>query len=127
MPEFLSSLAIAGVDGTMRKRFRKSDLKGHAHVKTGTIRGTTGIVGYVLDRHGERWIVVSLMNNPRLQSWRGKGVENALLRWVYEEAEDYKGVQRIHGAGEGALADPSSLQVNATPTDWFLSPDAPTP
>lgn len=124
MPEFLSSLAVAGVDGTMRKRFRNSDLEGHVHVKTGTIRGTTGIVGYLLDRQGERWIVVSLMNNPRLQTWRGKGVENALLRWVYEEAGDYKRVQTSQAQEDEGRSHPSSLQVNATPTDWFLSPEA---
>lgn len=123
MPEFISSLAIAGVDGTLRKRFRKSNLKGRAHMKTGTIRGTTGIAGYLLDRRGDRWIVVSLISNPRLQAWRGKGVENALLRWVYEEAGDYRG-----GAGISATppqrepAESSQLQVNASPTEWFLSP-----
>lgn len=121
MPEFLSSLSVAGVDGTMRKRFRNSDLKDHAHVKTGTIRGTTGIVGYVLDRNGERWIVVSLINNPRLQAWRGKGVENALLRWVYEEANDFEGVRASRAQGSEGLPHRSGLQHNATPTDWFLS------
>jgi D-alanyl-D-alanine carboxypeptidase/D-alanyl-D-alanine-endopeptidase (penicillin-binding protein 4) len=126
MPEFLSSLAIAGMDGTMRKRFRKSDLKGHAHVKTGTIRGTTGIVGYVLDRHGERWIVVSLMNNPRLQAWRGKGVENTLLRWVYEKAGDYEGASAVSAPKQDHQPQSPNLQANATPTDWFLSPGAPT-
>jgi D-alanyl-D-alanine carboxypeptidase/D-alanyl-D-alanine-endopeptidase (penicillin-binding protein 4) len=121
MPEFMSSLSIAGVDGTMRKRFRKSELKGHAHLKTGTLRGTTGIAGYVLDRNGDRWIVVSLMNNPRLQTWRGKGVENALLRWVYEEADAYQGDTRI--SAEDGPTGRSGLQANATPTDWFLSPE----
>jgi D-alanyl-D-alanine carboxypeptidase/D-alanyl-D-alanine-endopeptidase (penicillin-binding protein 4) len=104
MPEFLSSLSIAGVDGTMRKRFKKSALKGQAHIKTGTIRGATGIAGYVLDQEGERWIVVSLINNPRLQAWRGKAVENALLQWVFEKA----------GAGGQVSAESS-----AGPSKWF--------
>lgn len=121
MPELLSSLAIAGVDGTVRKRFRKSSLKGHAHVKTGTMRGTTGIVGFVRDRHGERWIVVSLMNTPGLQTWRGKAVENALLRWVYEEAGEDGGNlmnRGKQGGGDGRSA--SIQQVDATARDWFL-------
>lgn len=127
MPEFLSSLSIAGVDGTLRKRFRKSDLKGRGHMKTGTIRGTTGIVGYLLDRHGERWIVVSLMNNPRLQAWRGKGVENALLRWVYEGVGDFrKGVVTASAPQQGDPAARHRLQVNAAPPDWFLGPEVPT-
>jgi len=86
MPQFLSSLSIAGVDGTLRKRFKSSPLKGRVHAKTGTLRGVTAIAGYVLDRGGRRWILVSLINNPRLQAWRGKGIENALIQWVYEKA-----------------------------------------
>jgi len=86
MPEFMSSLAVAGVDGTVRKRFRTSPLAGRAHLKTGTIRDATGIAGFVLDQRGERWIAVCLIGNPRLAVWKGKAVENALLQWVYAEA-----------------------------------------
>lgn len=106
MSEFMSSLAIAGVDGTMRKRFKKGALAGRAHLKTGTLRGTTGIAGYLLDKEGRRWIVVSLISNPRLQAWRGKGVENALLQWVYEEAGDQAGG--------------IDVRTDALDADWFL-------
>ncbi len=106
MPEFLSSLSIAGVDGTMRKRFKKGPLAGRAHLKTGTLRGATGIAGFVLDKDGHRWIVVSLMNNPRLQAWRGKGVENTLLQWVYEEA--------------GAASRGTGATAEREPPDWFV-------
>ena len=88
MPQFLSSLSIAGVDGTMRKRFKRSPIKGRAHIKTGTLRGATAVAGYLLDRVGRRWIIVSLINNPRLQAWRGKRIENTLIRWVYDQAEN---------------------------------------
>lgn len=120
MPEFLSSLAVAGVDGTVRKRFRTSAFKGRAHLKTGTIQGATGIAGFVLDRRGERWILVSLIGNPRLVTWRGKAVENALLQWVYAEAGD-EGV-RLTGA-PASRVDASSafdLRVEAPPDAWFL-------
>ena len=86
MSELLSSLSIMGVDGTTHKRFRKHPLRGRAHVKTGTLRGATGIAGFVLDKHDRRWIVVSLINKPTMWSGGGKAVENALLGWVYEKA-----------------------------------------
>jgi D-alanyl-D-alanine carboxypeptidase/D-alanyl-D-alanine-endopeptidase (penicillin-binding protein 4) len=126
MPEFMSSLSIAGVDGTLRKRFRKTRLKGQAHMKTGTIRGTTGIAGYVLDRWGDRWIVVSLMNNPRLQTWRGKGVENALVNWVYEGAGDRRKKRGVTSPRAAELPEQRRLQANATAMDWFLKPDSAT-
>lgn len=100
MPELLASLSIAGVDGTMRKRLRGTPVAARAHVKTGTLRGVTALAGYVLDRHGHWWVVVSMMNNPRLQLWRGKAVEDALLQWVHSGA----GVEAGRPAGLRAEA-----------------------
>jgi D-alanyl-D-alanine carboxypeptidase/D-alanyl-D-alanine-endopeptidase (penicillin-binding protein 4) len=105
MPQLLSSLSIAGVDGTMRKRFNTGPIKGRAQIKTGTLRGATAAAGFVLDRDGRRWIVVSLINNPRLQAWRGKGIENTLIQWIYEEA------------GDGASASAASPE---RPAAWYL-------
>lgn len=128
MPELLSSLAVAGVDGTLRKRFRNSNLKGHAHMKTGTIRGATGIAGFMLDRQGERWIVVSLMSSPRLETWAGKAVENALLKWVYEDAGGEKRRVAVAGATtEQGLPGSPEPRIGTTVGDWFLRPDRATP
>lgn len=87
MSELLSSLSVVGVDGTTHKRFRKHPLRGRAHVKTGTLRGATGIAGFVLDKHNRRWVVVSLINKPTMWSG-GKSVEDALLGWIYAGADN---------------------------------------
>lgn len=49
-PEFLTSLAVAGVDGTLEDRFRRSGLKGLVRAKTGTLNsaGVSTLAGYVL-------------------------------------------------------------------------------
>ena len=39
MPEFISSLPIAAVDGTMKKRLNGSATAGQAHIKTGLLEG----------------------------------------------------------------------------------------
>jgi D-alanyl-D-alanine carboxypeptidase/D-alanyl-D-alanine-endopeptidase (penicillin-binding protein 4) len=85
MSELMASLPILGVDGTLHRRFKHDALRGHGHLKTGTMAGATGLAGFVDDRSGRRWIMVSLINNPRLQTWRGKAVEEAVLRWLYGE------------------------------------------
>ncbi|WP_295394961.1 D-alanyl-D-alanine carboxypeptidase [uncultured Thiodictyon sp.] len=85
MSELMASLPILGVDGTLHRRFKHESLRGHGHLKTGTMAGATGLAGFVDDRAGRRWIMVSLINNPRLQTWRGKAVEEAVLRWLYGE------------------------------------------
>lgn len=86
MSELMSSLAIAGVDGTLHRRFRRTPVEGQGHLKTGTLKGATGLAGFVEDKTGRRWVFVSLINSPRLQGWRGKAVEGSILRWVYDGA-----------------------------------------
>jgi D-alanyl-D-alanine carboxypeptidase/D-alanyl-D-alanine-endopeptidase (penicillin-binding protein 4) len=85
MSELIASLPILGVDGTLYRRLKREPVHGHGHLKTGTMAGATGLAGFVDDRQGRRWIMVSLINNPRLQTWRGKAVEEAVLRWLYGE------------------------------------------
>ena len=89
MPEFMASLAIMGVDGTLTKRMRREPIEGRAHLKTGTVRDASCIAGYLLDAEGNRWVVVILVNaieRQTLQAWRGHAVHHDLLRWVYDGA-----------------------------------------
>jgi D-alanyl-D-alanine carboxypeptidase/D-alanyl-D-alanine-endopeptidase (penicillin-binding protein 4) len=65
MPEFMASLPIAGIDGTMKKRVQGQGVVGQAHIKTGSLDGVKSMAGYVLDQQGHRWIVVCLVNHPR--------------------------------------------------------------
>jgi D-alanyl-D-alanine carboxypeptidase/D-alanyl-D-alanine-endopeptidase (penicillin-binding protein 4) len=82
MPELMSSLPLAGVDGTLKKRLGNSSASGRAHLKTGYLEGVRAIAGYVLDASGKRWVVVCLINDPRARL--GKPVIDALLRSVAE-------------------------------------------
>lgn len=82
MPELMSSLPLAGVDGTLKKRLGNSSASGRAHLKTGYLEGVRAIAGYVLDSNGKRWVVVCLINDPRAK--HGKPAMDALLRWVAE-------------------------------------------
>jgi D-alanyl-D-alanine carboxypeptidase/D-alanyl-D-alanine-endopeptidase (penicillin-binding protein 4) len=80
MPELLSSLPLAGVDGTLKKRLTNDTASGRAHLKTGYLDNVRALAGYALDQGGERWIVVFLINDPR--SHLGKPAMDALLQWV---------------------------------------------
>ena len=83
MPEFVSSLPIVGVDGTMRKRMKKSPIRGRAHIKTGTLRDASAIAGYVKARSGRDFVVVVFLNHKRARGYRARAVQDALLQWVY--------------------------------------------
>ncbi|MGH6609731.1 MAG: D-alanyl-D-alanine carboxypeptidase/D-alanyl-D-alanine endopeptidase [Burkholderiaceae bacterium] len=80
MPEFVSSLPIVGVDGTMRKR---NGAAGSAHIKTGLLADTRAIAGYVLSATGRRYAVVAFVNHPNAGA--SAPALDALLNWVYTQ------------------------------------------
>ncbi|MDR2165106.1 MAG: D-alanyl-D-alanine carboxypeptidase/D-alanyl-D-alanine-endopeptidase [Zoogloeaceae bacterium] len=80
MPEFVASLPIAGIDGTMQTRLRQTLAQGRARVKTGTLDGVKAAAGYVQDTYGQRYAVSFLINHPRAAV--GGPAIDALLLWV---------------------------------------------
>ena len=81
MPEFIASMPLVGVDGTMMRRLANTGVAGQAHIKTGLIAGVRAMAGYMLDATGRRVAVVMLINHAN--SHNGNAVQDALLRWVY--------------------------------------------
>ena len=84
MPEYMSSLSISGLDGTLARRFRNGPLTGKAHIKTGSLDHVSAIAGYLQSKSGGRFIVVALQNHPYIHRGPGEEVQEALLRWVYD-------------------------------------------
>lgn len=85
MPEFLASMSLTGVDGTLLNRFRKEDLRGRSHLKTGTLTGVSAIAGYMLNRKGKRLVIVVLHNGKKVGAGRSRKIQDALLRWSFEQ------------------------------------------
>jgi D-alanyl-D-alanine carboxypeptidase/D-alanyl-D-alanine-endopeptidase (penicillin-binding protein 4) len=81
MPEFMASLPVASVDGTMGRRLNGLGVAAQAHVKTGSLDGVKAIAGYVLDQRGHRIAVVCVINHPNAAA--GRAAQDALLEWVY--------------------------------------------
>jgi D-alanyl-D-alanine carboxypeptidase/D-alanyl-D-alanine-endopeptidase (penicillin-binding protein 4) len=84
MPEFLSSLPIVAVDGTMRKRLTETGLAGRAHLKTGSLGNAKTLAGYVNAKNGKRYAVVFLANHANASL--AKPAQDALLLWVWAGA-----------------------------------------
>jgi D-alanyl-D-alanine carboxypeptidase/D-alanyl-D-alanine-endopeptidase (penicillin-binding protein 4) len=59
------ALPIAGVDGTLHSRMRNSVAAGNVRAKTGTLRYTDALSGYVTDAAGEPLVFSLLLNNYR--------------------------------------------------------------
>jgi len=81
-PEYLASLPIAGVDGTLRNRLRDSTVAGRARLKTGTLRDVVAVAGYVPNADGEMHAVVALINHPLARHEVARPVVDALIDWI---------------------------------------------
>jgi D-alanyl-D-alanine carboxypeptidase/D-alanyl-D-alanine-endopeptidase (penicillin-binding protein 4) len=57
---FRDTLPIAGVDGTLKKRFAGSALRGRVMAKTGTVDGVSTLSGYLQGRDGQ-WYAFSIL------------------------------------------------------------------
>jgi D-alanyl-D-alanine carboxypeptidase/D-alanyl-D-alanine-endopeptidase (penicillin-binding protein 4) len=85
MPEYLASMSLTGLDGTLSRRFLDSELVGKAHLKTGSLDHVTAIAGYLQARSGRRFTVVVMQNYEDVHRGPGEEVQEALLRWLYEQ------------------------------------------
>ena len=82
-PEYLASLSLGGLDGTTRGRFRRGDVAGSMHVKTGRLDHVSALAGYVHTKNGETYVVVALLNSPDVHRGPGAELQEALVRWVH--------------------------------------------
>jgi D-alanyl-D-alanine carboxypeptidase/D-alanyl-D-alanine-endopeptidase (penicillin-binding protein 4) len=81
-PEFLASLPIVGVDGSMRNRLSASPAAGVARLKTGTLRNVVALAGTMSDAGGQPLIVVASINHEPLEPRQARAVLDGLIDWV---------------------------------------------
>jgi D-alanyl-D-alanine carboxypeptidase/D-alanyl-D-alanine-endopeptidase (penicillin-binding protein 4) len=75
---FAATLPIAGRDGTVSKRMRRSRAEGNAMAKTGSLSNVRALSGYVRSRDGEPLVFSILANGFRLPP--------ATIAWVVDLA-----------------------------------------
>jgi D-alanyl-D-alanine carboxypeptidase/D-alanyl-D-alanine-endopeptidase (penicillin-binding protein 4) len=85
MPEYLASMAVSGLDGTLRRKFDDAQLTGQAHLKTGSLDHVAAIAGFMQARSGRRFAVVMLHNHENVHRGPGEEAQVALLRWLNEQ------------------------------------------
>jgi serine-type D-Ala-D-Ala carboxypeptidase/endopeptidase (penicillin-binding protein 4) len=80
-PEFVASLPLAGIDGTLRSRMLDT-VGGSVRLKTGHIDGVSGVAGYVSGSAGRTYVLVSLINDARCDYGACEPVHAALVDWI---------------------------------------------
>lgn len=78
---WMETLSIAGVDGTIKRRFRNTVVKKRAWMKTGTLRRVKNIGGYVKNRAGKRYTVVILVNSTKARYHAAK-LQDKIITWL---------------------------------------------
>ncbi|MBD9484258.1 D-alanyl-D-alanine carboxypeptidase/D-alanyl-D-alanine-endopeptidase [Pseudomonas sp. PDM14] len=79
--EFIASMPLVGMDGTMRKRLKRTGMEGQGHIKTGTLNNVRAIAGFSRDAKGTTWAVVAILNDPR--PWGASAVLDQVLLDIY--------------------------------------------
>jgi len=76
---FIGSLAVAGVDGTLKRRMTEPATAGKVFGKTGHLRGVSVISGYV--KPGGRLVAFSiLINGAQLRASAAKSLQDSICR-----------------------------------------------
>ncbi len=76
-PEFMVSLPVAGIDGTLKKRLK--DMPGSVRAKTGYLDGIIGLAGYY-QKNGQQRAFVFMYNGPAKYDTQVREVFDELLR-----------------------------------------------
>jgi D-alanyl-D-alanine carboxypeptidase/D-alanyl-D-alanine-endopeptidase (penicillin-binding protein 4) len=63
--EFMASLGIAGIDGTLREKFLDSGLERRIRAKTGTLRGVNALAGYGILPEGKIAAFAVIVNSTK--------------------------------------------------------------
>ena len=77
--EFLCSLALGGVDGTLARRFRSEEYFGRVMAKTGSLAGISSLSGFAFSETRGPLAFSVVLNGIRTQ-WRADQVEDEIAK-----------------------------------------------
>jgi D-alanyl-D-alanine carboxypeptidase/D-alanyl-D-alanine-endopeptidase (penicillin-binding protein 4) len=80
MPDWLASLPISGVDGTLK---RMGVNPGAAHLKSGSLRDVVSVAGVVHGHSGTRYALAVIINHPNANAARS--AVDALVTWTAKD------------------------------------------
>jgi D-alanyl-D-alanine carboxypeptidase/D-alanyl-D-alanine-endopeptidase (penicillin-binding protein 4) len=84
-PEFLTSLSLGGLDGTLEKRFQNVDDPSRIRMKTGTLKDVSCLAGYVTGVSGKAYAVVVFVNHPGAQNGLGETIQATVVDWALRQ------------------------------------------
>lgn len=80
--DYRATLPIAGVDGTLKRRFVGTPLAGKLWAKTGTINAASSLSGWMTTARGETVLFAAFVNDIPGDASVTQHVDAALVRWA---------------------------------------------
>jgi len=80
-PEFMASLPLGGMDGTLRSRMKDAP-PGSVRLKTGHLDAVSGVAGYVTASSRKTYVLASLVNHSRADDGAAEPLHAALVAWM---------------------------------------------
>lgn len=84
-PTLHDSLAVAGIDGSLKRRLKNSE--GRVHAKTGTMKGIRTLAGYVDGDHGPRFAFAVMFNGYKGGAGPYKDIQDRFCRILSDASE----------------------------------------
>ncbi|GDX78633.1 peptidase M15 [Deltaproteobacteria bacterium] len=79
-PEYLTTLAVGGRDGTLWHRFREDGMEGRVRAKTGSLAGVFCLAGYVTAADGTDYAFSFFVNDLEGSTARARAAHDQLVR-----------------------------------------------
>lgn len=86
MPEFVSSLSIAGEDGTTKNLFKDLDFENSVRVKTGTLSNVVSVGGYIFPNRGQKYSFAAIINTDSINKHSAR---NSLEQIIKELVDSF--------------------------------------
>ena len=83
-PEYMSSLAVGGSEGTLRRRFKEPEFFGRVRGKTGSLNGVYCLASYVWSADDELYAMVYLANDLQGPSAKARKLQDRLIRHMLD-------------------------------------------
>lgn len=81
-PEFMASLPIAGVDGTLRHRLEGDLTRGNLRAKTGSLRDVSALSGYLQTQSGRMVAFSIIFNDPPRPAWGYRSYQDRIAEAI---------------------------------------------
>ena len=82
---FRGTLAVAGVDGSLKRRMTEEGVRGRVFAKTGYLSGATGLSGYAETQSGKLYAFSILVNDFTVSYARVRNILDDVARALVSE------------------------------------------